>query len=282
MRRTATLLAATQIAVYPIDVRGVAYLGAEGQSMSPDVFAPYGGTYEDASGQAAELNDIHVTMTNLATLTGGHSVFGRNDLAGAIQESTDSGSRYYTLGYRPVNGNWNGSFRKVKVRVLLPNTHVLCRPGYFAVPDPLGSADINRTFTEIMQPTAPLSTTLIIKARVLPPRETGKPIDIDYLVDVHDLSFEERANNGRAPNLWLVAAAWDNNGKPEGSVTSGFAASLTPSQLDALRHTGLQVHQQFLLKPGTHQLRVGVVDRLSGKIGTINVPLTVPAATVTP
>jgi hypothetical protein len=221
-------------------------------------------------------------MTNLAMLTGGHSVFGRNDLAGAIQESTDSGSHYYTLGYRPANGNWNGSFRKVKVRVSLPNAHVLCRLGYFAVPDPLGSPDINRTFTEIMQPAAPLSTTLIIKARVLPPRENGKPIDIDYLVDVHDLSFEERANQGRAPNLWLVAAAWDNNGKPEGSVTSVFEAPLTPSQLDSLRHTGLQVHQQFLLKPGAHQLRVGVVDRLSGKIGTISVPLTVPAATGTP
>ncbi len=282
MRRTATLLAATQIAVYPIDVRGVAYLGAMGQSMSPDVFAPYGGTYEDTSGQAQELNDIHVTMTNLAMLTGGHAVFGRNDLAGAIQESTDSGSQYYTLGYRPANGNWNGSFRKVKVRVSLPNTHVLCRPGYFAVPDPLGSPEINRTFTETMQPTAPLSTTLIIKVRVVPPKETGKPVDIDYLVDVHDVSLPEAPDHGRKSNLWFVAAAWEKTGKPEGSVTSEFAATLTPSQLELLRRTGLQVHQQFLLKPGAHQLRLGVVDRLSGKIGTIDVPLKIPPATATP
>jgi hypothetical protein len=282
MRRTATLLAATQIAVYPIDVRGVAYLGAEGQSLSPDVFAPRGGTYADTSGQADELRNIHVTMTELAMLTGGRAVFNKNDLEGAITESTSSGSHYYTLGYRPTNGNWNGNFRKVVVRVSSPKTNVLCRPGYFAVHDPLGSPDIHRTFTEIMQPTAPLATTLIIKARVVPPNESGKPVDIDYLVDLHDLSLDERTDQRRAPSLWLVAAAWDKKGKPAGSVSSEFASALTPSQLDAFRRTGLQVHQQFLLSPGVYQLRLGVVDRLSGKIGTIDVPLTVPSATANP
>ena len=55
MREIANVLTATQIAVYPIDVRGVAYLGADGASLSSEVFAPRGGSYETMSGQSQEL-----------------------------------------------------------------------------------------------------------------------------------------------------------------------------------------------------------------------------------
>jgi hypothetical protein len=33
----------------------------------------------------------------------------------------------------------------------------------------------------------------------------------------------------------------------------------------------------LLLKPGSYQLRLGVMDRLSGRIGTLDVPLTIEA-----
>jgi len=50
MRRTATLLAATQIAVYPIDVRGAMYLGADAAAPASVAFAPRGGSYDEMSG----------------------------------------------------------------------------------------------------------------------------------------------------------------------------------------------------------------------------------------
>jgi VWFA-related protein len=281
MRWTSTLLAATQIAVYPIDVQGVKYLGPDGAAPDSAVFLPYGGSYDELSGQNQELLSIHESMSDIAAITGGKALFGRNDLEQAIRDSVNSGTNYYTLSYHPTNPDWNGKFRKLAVKVANSGLKVQSRPGYYAVPDPLGAPDINRTFTEVMQPTAPVSRTLIMKARVLLPGESEKPTRIDYLVDLHDISFHESSDQKQVPDVVFVASVWDAAGKPSGSISSVVRAGLTPAQYDSLLKTGMQLHQEIVLKPGTYQLRLGVVDRISGKIGTLDVPLSVESKAVT-
>jgi hypothetical protein len=275
MRRTATLLAATQIAVYPIDVRGVPYIGTDGATRDKEAFNPYGGSYDEISGQDPELLSIHQTMSTLAGMTGGRAVFGRNDLDVAIRDTVDSGANFYTLAYRPQNTDWNGKFRKITVRTSAPDVKIQCRPGYYAVPDPLGSPDLNQTFSLMMQPASPPSTTLIIKARVIPPDGPGGPTRIDYLVDVHDLTFSQLADHRQAPDVMFVAAAWDTAGSPKGNVSASFHLPSNAGQLDVLSRTGLQIHQEMMLKPGAYQLRLGVLDRISGKMGTLDVPLSI-------
>jgi len=278
MQKTATLLAATQIAVYPIDVRAVAYLGADAAAPSSDVFAPRGGSYESTSGQSDELLRARETMTNLATMTGGRVYFNRNDLQGAIRDGVESGSNYYILAYRPQNNDWNGKFRKVTVKAAPPNTKVQCRPGYYAVPDPLRSPDVDRAFSLAMQPTAPNSTMLIMKAQVLPPEQPGQATQIDFLLDVHDLAFVDSPDR-RVPDVLFVAAVWDVKGNPAGNVNATYRQALAPAELESLMRTGLRLHQEMQLSPGTYRLRLGVVDRLSGKIGTLEVTLTIEAKT---
>jgi hypothetical protein len=275
MRRTATLLAATQIAVYPIDVRGVSYLGADALMRSSENFARYGGSYDQTSGQDPELLSVHETMSTLANMTGGRAVFGRNDLDGAIRDTVDAGANFYTLAYHPHNTDWNGKFRKITVKTSAPDVKIQCRPGYYAVADPLGSPDLNQTFSLMMQPSSPPSTTLIIKARVIPPDGQAGATRIDFLVDVHDLTFNESADHRQAPDLAFVAAAWDTAGSPKGNVSASFRLPLNTAQFDVLARSGLQIHQEMTLKPGTYQLRVGVLDRLSGKMGTLDVPLSI-------
>ncbi len=275
MQKTAALLAATQIAVYPIDVRGVVFLGADAAASGNEVYAPRGGDYSDSSGQADELSRVRETMMQMAALTGGKAHYNRNDLASQVDEIVDAGSSYYTLAYRPQNGNWDGKFRKIRVKTSQPNLKVQCRPGYYAVADPFRSPDIDRTFSLAMQPDVPASTALIIKARVLPPDAPDKPTLIDFLVDVHDLAYLQSADHRLQPDVMFVAAAWDMENKPQGSVSGTYRQTLASAGLQSLMRTGLRLQQELPLKPGTYQLRVGVVDRISGKIATIDVPLTV-------
>jgi hypothetical protein len=110
---------------------------------------------------------------------------------------------------------------------------------------------------------------------VLPPDAPGKATQIDFLIDVHDLQFLMSPDQRRQPNLMFVAAAWDEKGNAEGSVSGTYQQILQPTDVQVLLHTGLRLQQQLLLKPGKYQLRLGLVDRLSGKMGTIDVPLTV-------
>jgi VWFA-related protein len=275
MQKTAGLLAATQIAVYPVDVRGLSWLGADGATRGSEI-GPRGGDYATLSGQAAELDAVHESMFEVARLTGGRAYYNNNDVAGQVNDIVASGSHYYTLAYRPQSSQWDGRFRKVTVKVGRPNAKVQCRPGYYAIADPFGTPDIDRSFSAAMQPTVPPSTSLIIKAQVLPPAEPEKAAQIDFLIDVHDLTLLE-ADKGDLADVMFVAAAWTNDGKPGGSVTANFRQAMDEGTLKSLMRTGLRLHQEMQLKPGSYQLRLGVVDRLSGKMGTIDVPLKVEA-----
>ena len=73
----------------------------------------------------------------------------------------------------------------------------------------------------------------------------------------------------------FVTAAWDKEGKPCGSVTADYRQALDAAMFQGLMRSGLRLHHDMQLKPGAYQLRLGVVDRLSGKIGTLDVPLTI-------
>jgi hypothetical protein len=73
----------------------------------------------------------------------------------------------------------------------------------------------------------------------------------------------------------FVAAAWDTAGSPKANAAASFHLPLNATQFDVLARTGLQVHQDMDLKPGTYQLRLGVPDRLSGKMSTLDVRLSI-------
>ena len=275
MRQLANLLTATQVAVYPIDVRGVAYLGADGAALSSEVFAPRGGSYDQMSGQSQELLSVHDSMMSIASMTGGKMYANRNDLQAVIGESIDSGSNYYNLVYRPRNNNWDGKFRKISVKTVQPNLKVQCRPGYYATPEPLRSPGVDESFKIAMQPNVPNSTTLIFKARVRPAANPEKKTQIDFLVDVHDFSLTEAADGRSEPDMLFVAAVRDDQGHGIKSDASTYRQRLSKSELQSLMRTGLQLHREIELIPGTYTVRLGVVDRHSGKIGTLDVPLKV-------
>jgi VWFA-related protein len=279
LRKTTALLAATRIAVYPVDVRGVLTMGMDGSTRSSEtVGSVQTQSYETATGIDMENASIVETLLNTAKLTGGKAYINNNDLQTAINDGMQTGSNYYTLAYRPDNADWNGKFRKIAVRSSRPNLKLLCRSGYYSILDPLGSkGDPSRIVAIAMQPTVPVSTQLIMKARVVPPGDAGKPTAIDMLVDVHDLALNEGPDKQKMPDVQFVAIAWDANGKQVASFSEGYHPALSPTQLDGLMRTGLQLHEDMALKPGSYQLRLGVMDRLSGGIGTLDVPLTIEA-----
>ncbi len=275
LRQLATLLTATQIAVYPIDVRGVTYLGTDGATRDSEIYSRFGGSYEATSGQSQELLAVHETMTNLASMTGGRMYANRNDLHAAIGESIDSGSNYYNLVYRPENNDWNGKFRKISVKTSQPNLKVQSRPGYYAAPEPLRSPGVDQSFKIAMQADVPNSTTLIFKARVRPAESQEKKTQIDFLVDVHDLSLNRATDGRNQPDVLFVAAVRDAKGQPVDSDVATYRQPLSKPELQSLLRTGLQLHQEMELKSGAYVVRLGVVDRLSGKVGTLDVPLNV-------
>jgi len=133
-RDTVNLLARSQVAVYPIDARGLTnapifdasttrnYAGGRGISrMTQDL-------NKFSTDTAAE----HSTMSQMAEATGGHAFYNTNGLTQAVATAINDGSNFYTLTYTPANPARDGKFRKIKVQLARGGVNLAYRHGYYA------------------------------------------------------------------------------------------------------------------------------------------------------
>jgi VWFA-related protein len=138
-RDTVNLLARSQVAVYPIDARGLFNSPVFDAATSRN----YGSQAAQKAGQPSRMqqdlnkfnNDTaaeHSTMSLMAEGTGGRAFYNTNGLAQAVAAAIDDGSNFYTLTYTPANPNRNGEFRKIKVQLARQGFNLAYRHGYYA------------------------------------------------------------------------------------------------------------------------------------------------------
>ncbi len=135
-RQTVDLLGRSQVAVYPVDARGL--------TTSPvfDVTTTrnYGGKkgnarmVQDETKFVTDTNDQHGTMKEMAYATGGQAFVNTNDLTHAVAEAIDQGSNFYTLTYTPTDPKLDGKMRKIKIEPAHSGLTLSYRHGYYADP----------------------------------------------------------------------------------------------------------------------------------------------------
>jgi VWFA-related protein len=121
-RETTNLLSKAQVAVYPIDARGLvtptmynaASSGRAYNPRNPQAFSQSVTTFN--SSQSTD----HGTMDALAEATGGHAAYNTNGIASAVATAIDSGANYYTLSYSPSDHREDGGYRSLRVDLAGP------------------------------------------------------------------------------------------------------------------------------------------------------------------
>lgn len=220
-------------------------------------------------------------MKNIADETGGEAFYNRNDMADAMRRSLDEGSNYYTLSYVPQNHEWNGKYRKIEVKVAIKGTNTRHRSGYYALAETPRDADAaEQLLVEAMQRTVPESTRLLMKVQVLPPSGERKSVSIDFAVVAADLDFADAPDQKKTAVVEFSAVALDKDWKPAGTASKTIDASLRPETYQSMLRAGFPGHLDLEVKPGKYLLRLGVMDRHNQRIGTLDVPLEVPAESV--
>lgn len=140
----------SQIAIYPIDARGVLtdssmdaasniHLGTQGTAA--EVISggrssgPGSGSItqpaEEVGNFATQTNEEHMTMNQMAEETGGKAFTG-GDLKAELASAIALGSNYYTVSYAPPSGKWDGKAHKIEIKVNQPGLHLTYRRRYFA------------------------------------------------------------------------------------------------------------------------------------------------------
>ncbi len=143
IKSTLDLLASNQIAIYPVDVRGVVYgnkhllmgLPSEGAVVSQREeggAAPASATTaSSASPGISVLSASYNHEDEIAEETGGRAFYSSNDVAGELLNATEASEAYYTLTYSPTNHDYNGRLRKIRVELANRGNALAYRHAYY-------------------------------------------------------------------------------------------------------------------------------------------------------
>jgi VWFA-related protein len=266
MERTARALNTANLAVYPVDSRGLMTnpdFNAGGRGNANPRKAPGG-----ASKAMRAIQNTHDTMETLAQRTGGKAYYNSNDLKNAIRAAIDDSKVTYVLGFYPSHGAWDGKFHELKVQVNRKGTNVRHRLGYYAFADqPLTEKEKKAAFKEALW--SPLeSTTLGINLRLAP--NLPKPGKLRTLiqVDVKNLQLLKKDDRwtGKLEALFVQQSAPD---KAPTIIGDTMEVNLKPETYTAALQRGLLLAKDLELAEAAYSLKVAVRDANSGNMGSV-------------
>ena len=131
-RATVNLLARSQVAVYPIDARGLQVSPVFDAATSRNYTSNAARFSQDQEKFTSDIASEHDTMRRMAESTGGRAFVNTNGLTEAIAHAIEEGSNFYTLMYTPADSAGKGEFRKIKISLDRPDTKLSYRRGYYA------------------------------------------------------------------------------------------------------------------------------------------------------
>jgi VWFA-related protein len=281
LQDTSGLLSSAQMAVYPIDIGGLKTTGVsiESSGLGASGFRNGNSRYNALLGrQESDILATHSAMDEIAKDTGGKAFYNNNDLKSAMTRSVERGTSYYSLAYTPEDKVLDSKYRHVEVKLDQPGLKTDYRRGYFALPAPNAEKESAQRLLAAMQPGMPDSTMVLFGAQVPPPKPGEQVAVMNYVITTQDIAFTAGPDARQRARIQMVAVAWDHDGKSAGSTSNTLVIAAKPETYQTLIRQGIRSQTKLQLKPGSYKLRLGVMDDATGKLGTVELPLEVPAA----
>ena len=285
IRRTTAQLADAQVAIYPVDARGLVGVPHDA-AFDPRVTNPRqraGLTIdeEELTNRVPFVVDSHQAMEQLAVDTGGRAFLNRNDIAEAVALSQADGSTYYTLGYYPESSAWDGRWHKLEVKLTKKGLQVRHRRGFYAT-DSLRAWQDEPEKDELLRAalTDPLPPSAVTFLASVPPATTASAaeVEIAFSIDVRTVAFETLEDGSRQASLDILAVAYSAGADPvAASRTLGVRLPAEAYREAELR--GLVFRLPLQLESGDYELRLLVRDNRTGLTGRLDLPYTVRPAT---
>lgn len=259
------------IAIYPVDARGLI--------AAPKILTAQGGTVSRSSARQAPIPlsmnpGGFDAMKSLAENTGGRAYFNTNDLKNAIRAAVDDSEVTYTLGFYADPGKLDGKFHPLTVQVKRKDVEVRYRKGYIANADSLPTDE--QRANEIQDALwSPLDATGIAITGWLERVEKSKPGTVAVTLSIDRDSIAFQSNGGhRMDTVDVVFGLWGADGRDLGTIRQKMNLNLDDTQFERMRG-GLVVTKTLDSAPDVSRVRVVLLDRNSGKIGSLTMTPTI-------
>jgi VWFA-related protein len=312
-RETVDLLSGSQVAVYPIDARGLMTAPMFDASSKGSSYARNPLAFGNANTRWVQKTaGEHDTMEEMAKETGGQAFVNTNGLTESVATAIEAGSNYYTVAYSPTNQNWNGGFRRIQVKVDRPGVTLAFRRGYYADDPnkPVHGAQAQSGQGQNGQPAAPPydvmraammhgapdPTQLIFVADVRPStadnetaamqgNQLGKNVQgpfrrytITFAFDPSQVNFAAGQDGAHRCGLEFVTLVYDADGAVVNQQADGIALSISDAKFaDRMKHDLLYQHRISVPVKGEYYFRIGMRDRNTDSVGAMEIPVAVVA-----
>jgi VWFA-related protein len=280
LRKVTTQLVLSQIAVYPVDARGLML--------------------------AQPANAI--TMDEIADASGGRAFYNTNGLKEAISAAVKQGTHYYTLSYSPSDKNFSGRMRKIRVALAPKGFHLAYRHSYFdggLIQKGKGNAGPRMDRLEaVMERGAPAVHEILYKVQVTPVGTPSHPSEfmLTEMKKLGALAYERDSNGMKSQHYMLRFAILGKQLTILAAGHSTFAlkaelaaqtydqdnrlltgdAWIAEQQLSKEEAAGIQrdacrLSREIEVPERAAWLRIAVRDLFSGDMGTLEIPLPLSA-----
>jgi VWFA-related protein len=245
IREIAARLSGAQVAVYPVDARGL--------SISTNF-------------------DSQETMRDMARETGGRAYVNQNEIKVGVERAFADQSATYTIGYYPQNKKYDGKYRSIKVKVKTRGAEIQYRHGYYAIDlTHMKAYNPQEEMAAALLDVAP-ATTVSFTAQIKPPSANSVPgkIGVTFLVDANTLSAED-AQDGKRLKAVFYATILSPSGIRTPDTSQVIDRIFDANAYEEMLKKGLALHMDIDPQPG--QIRLAVQDLHTGLVGTIIAPV---------
>ena len=269
----ANALTDAQVAVYPVDARGLesetVFSAAENPQLRPDTATPSRNFSAQLDREKFARMMTQNAMDLLAQGTGGKTCKNTNNLSGCVEAALMDSSSYYELAYNPQNVKWDGSFHRISVKTTRPGVKLAYRRGYFSR-DAENLAK-NQSNEERLQQTCMdflPSTAIPITAQAVAPTKSDS---IRYLMSVAPSALNF-AKDGQSHKLSaeMVTCVYRAKGKSFQFFSRDLTQSFSDAAYQGLQASGLHGYVE-VPKVGTRRVRIAVLDIETGLTGALDV-----------
>ena len=252
------LLAASDIAVYPVDAQGL-------ENTMPDASQFSINLYRNALTQ--RIAQRQQSMRNVADLTGGQAFYNHNDIARELHDAYNDGDSFYALAFNPSRSRPDGKIHKIRVTCSRPGVQLRFRKSYFAEVRSSSEAISRSQLESFVRETGQTANGLLLMAE-LDPNDPGRLkvwIDGSTLLPMHGESPAFRMD--------VAVATFDTQGDVLSQNYANLRIKLKPPDITRIQGSGMTQTVQFLRTKDAARVRLAMRDLATGRVGTLEVPI---------
>ncbi|HKR21223.1 MAG TPA: VWA domain-containing protein [Pyrinomonadaceae bacterium] len=214
-------------------------------------------------GQSREYDILY----RLSGDTGGRFLKGNNDIGQGLERINQEIQSRYTLAYRSTNQNFDGSFRKVKIEVRRPDSQIISRSGYYAIPPEeivlLSPADkklVDNFASSQSNPAFPVFVSLSSF------RSRDGLYTVPLAIELPPAAVQfDRKGDKRSLQLEVLGILKSGPDKILSRLGGNFDVNLSADQYQSIVTNNIFYRQDLTLAPGDYTIDLIVKDRRSGK-----------------